>query len=121
MRRMGSWIVVFVATALVAAPSSAQLLVEGLDDVTTLPGADWVLINHSEPAGSTTWLQGNNGVLPAQAGASTASIAANFNSTAGTGTISNCIGIDTVSYDSTGIFFDGFEPGETSAWSFVLA
>lgn len=62
---------------------------EGFDDITTLPGAGWAQINNSSPLGSTGWFQGNDAVFPAQTGAPTAYIGANFNNTSGTGTISN--------------------------------
>lgn len=76
-----------------AEPSSAAAidasLGEGFDDITLLAGAGWQLTNNSDPLGSTGWFQGNSAVFPAQQGAPTAYIAANFNNTAGTGTISN--------------------------------
>ena len=63
---------------------------EDFADITTLPGADWSLQNLSNPLGTTDWFQGNDGVFPAQAGAPTAYIGANFNNTTGgTGVISN--------------------------------
>jgi subtilisin family serine protease len=62
---------------------------ENFDDITLLPGLGWALINNSAPAGVTSWFQGNSAVFPAHAGAPTAYIAANFNNTAGEGTISN--------------------------------
>jgi hypothetical protein len=62
---------------------------EGFDDITTLTGAGWAIINNSQPIGTTTWFQGNETVFPAQAGSATSYIGVNFNSTAGTGTISN--------------------------------
>ena len=62
-------------------------VMEGFDDITDLPG--WSLQNQSEPLGLTDWFQGNDAVFPAHAGAPTAYIGANFNNTAGTGTISN--------------------------------
>ena len=45
--------------------------------------------NHSTAVGSTKWFQGNDTVFPAQAGAPTSYIGANFNNTTGTNTISN--------------------------------
>jgi PEP-CTERM motif len=51
---------------------------EGFDDISTLPGAGWVLINNSSPIGTTGWFQGNTGVFGSQAGAADAYIAANF-------------------------------------------
>lgn len=62
-------------------------LTEGFDDITNLPG--WFMQNNSSPIGTTGWFQGNSAVFPAHAGAATAYIGANFNNTAGTGTISN--------------------------------
>jgi hypothetical protein len=85
-RLVGSLI---VALVVIGAPAGAQVLVEGFDNITTLPGAGWFQANNSSPVGSTGWFQGNNTVFPAQAGAPTAYIGANFNNTAGTGTISN--------------------------------
>lgn len=76
------------AMAITAAPAQAANVAEGFDDITTL--TDWQRVNLSQPTGSNAWFQGNPTVFPAQAGAATNSyIAANFNSTAGTGTISN--------------------------------
>ena len=45
--------------------------------------------NNSEPPGVIDWFQGNDTVFPAHEGPPTAYIAANFNNTSGTGTISN--------------------------------
>ncbi len=61
---------------------------EGFEDITTLPGAGWFEQNNSAPIGVTTWFQGNDTVFPAQAGPTTSYLGANYNSTAGTGTIS---------------------------------
>ncbi|MBX3283412.1 MAG: VCBS repeat-containing protein [Acidobacteria bacterium] len=85
-----------LAAAFVAAISligantvSAQAITEDFADITTLPGAGWVQTNHSAPVGTTQWFQGNSTVFPSQAGGVTAYIGANFNSTGGSGTISN--------------------------------
>ena len=43
-----------------------------------MPGTGWVQINHSTPAGTTGWFQGNSAVFPAQTGSATSYIAANF-------------------------------------------
>ena len=61
----------------------ATLLDEGFDDITTLPGAGYSFVNVSDSQGSTDWFQGNDAVFPAQSGAPTAYIGANFNNTAG--------------------------------------
>lgn len=66
------------------------VLNEGFDDITTLSGAGWQITNQSAPIGTTTWFQGGSGTnFPGQTGGQTSYIAANFNSTAGTGIISN--------------------------------
>lgn len=62
-------------------------ITEGFDDILVLPG--WFQQNNSSPIGTTGWFQGNDAVFPAHAGATTAYIGANFNNTAGAGTISN--------------------------------
>ena len=63
---------------------------EAFDDVTLLPGMGWYFQNNSQPLGVLDgWYQGVDTVFPAQAGAPTAYIAANFNATAGVGTISD--------------------------------
>ena len=60
---------------------------EGFEDITNLPG--WYMQNNSAPVGLTNWFQGNTDVFSAHAGAPTSYIGANFNNTAGAGTISN--------------------------------
>src|SRR5690606_33257451 len=61
---------------------------EGFEDVTILPAMDWDLLNLSNPLGSTDWLVGSEGgVFDPYEGIDF--IAANFNNTAGVGTISN--------------------------------
>ncbi len=65
------------------------VLHQGFDDVSTLPGSGWVLINKSEPIGTSGWFQGNTGVFDAHDGNNDAYIAANFNNVDGSGIISN--------------------------------
>ena len=55
---------------------------------TALPD-DWIIINHSQTIGSTSWFQGNNTVFPAHTGPSTSYAGANFNNTTGVGDISD--------------------------------
>jgi hypothetical protein len=66
---------------------------EGFDDINTLAGNGWSLQNLSAPVGTTNWFQGTNvaaaGPFDSFDGAANAYIAANYNNTAGTGTISN--------------------------------
>ena len=82
-----------LAGLLAAAASSvvlgAPLLSEGFNDIATLPGDGWVLINDSAPPGSTGWFQGNPAVFPAASGPADSYIAANFNNAAFGGTVSN--------------------------------
>lgn len=77
----------FLGMAL-AVTASANII-EGFDDITTLPAAGWVEINRSEPLGVLGYFQGNATVFPAQAGPSDSYLAANYNSTGDLGTISN--------------------------------
>ncbi|MFH1417495.1 MAG: choice-of-anchor J domain-containing protein [Planctomycetota bacterium] len=66
---------------------------EGFDDITSLEGDGWVMTNNSEPVGLLSWSQGNDvSAFPAQGGAPTSFIAANFSSAGaqvGGATISN--------------------------------
>jgi hypothetical protein len=78
-----------VAIVLLAAsvPAAAQSFSQGFDDITTLVPAGWVMTNHSNPVGTTTWFQGNATIFPAQTGATNSYIGANYNSTGSVGTI----------------------------------
>ena len=67
--------------------SAQTLLQENFDNINAL--TSWTQTNQSSPVGTITWFQGNDTVFPAQSGAATTYIAANFNNTAGAGTISN--------------------------------
>jgi hypothetical protein len=62
---------------------------EAFDDITNLPARGWVQTNHSTTIGTTGWFQGNTAFFPAHQGMPTSYIAANFNNTTGTNTISN--------------------------------
>ncbi|CAM3426128.1 T9SS-dependent choice-of-anchor J family protein [Aequorivita lipolytica] len=62
---------------------AATLLTEGFDDITTLPGAGYSLVNASDIPGATNWFQGNDVVFPSQSGGPTSYIGANFNNTSG--------------------------------------
>ena len=88
-------------------------IMEGFDDITNLPG--WDMINNSAPVGTTDWFQGNSGVFPAHMGAATAYIAANFNNTAGVGTISNWLITPEIDFDifDTMTFFTRTVTGNT--------
>src|SRR5436190_2455165 len=73
----------------VITPSCTPPLAEGFDDVSTLPGAGWVQINHSQPIGAGVWAQGNPLAYPAQSGAPDAYITVGFESGSDTSTLSN--------------------------------
>ena len=77
-----------IATAPIDYDSPADFS-EDFDDITLLPAAAGSSRTTAIPLGLTDWFQGNDTVFPAQAGAPTAYIGANFNNTAGIGTISN--------------------------------
>jgi hypothetical protein len=79
-------LILFVA---VGAAQSGNLLSENFDNIATLPGTGWALVNNSSPVGSTGWFQGNPGVFAAQAGGADSYVAANFNNAAFGGNISN--------------------------------
>lgn len=83
----------YLVGLLAAAASSvvlgAPLLSEGFNDIATLPGDGWVLINDSAPPGSTGWFQGIPAFFPAAAGPADSYIAANFNNAAFGGAVSN--------------------------------
>lgn len=49
----------------------------------------WTVVNNSQPVGTTGWFAGTASVFPALTGSATEYYAANFNSTAGSGDISN--------------------------------
>lgn len=58
-----------------AANAATQVLDEGFDSLTALPG--WTFTNNSVPPGNS-WFQGNPGIFEAQAGAANAYAAASF-------------------------------------------
>ena len=79
-----------LAGLILAATGSAQAatLSEGFDNITTLAGSGWVMVNNSAPVGQS-WFQGNDGIFPAFSGAPDSYIAANFLSASGDGSVSN--------------------------------
>src|ERR1051325_2621919 len=70
-----------------------QAITENFDNITLLAGNGWSLQNLSSPVGSTNWFQGTNvsagGPFDSYNGAANSYIAANYNNTGNTGTISN--------------------------------
>jgi hypothetical protein len=81
--------VLFFLPALAGATVSAQPIVENFDNISTLPSSGWFMRNNSAPVGTTGWFQGSTSIFPAHTGAPASYIAANFNNTTGTNTISN--------------------------------
>jgi hypothetical protein len=76
------------AAALVLSQAHANVLLsEGFDNIANL--SNWVQLNESVPVGATGWFQGNPNVFPAFEGPDNSYIGANFNNTAGVGTIAN--------------------------------
>jgi PKD repeat protein/subtilisin family serine protease len=62
---------------------------EGFDDILTLVPGGWYMQNNSSPLGTSNWFQGNPTVFSSHQGAPDSYIGANYNNTAGIGTISN--------------------------------
>jgi hypothetical protein len=83
---MKSRVILALSLVLLCAAGAQAQINEDFADITSLPG--WFMQNNSVP-GLTNWFQGNDQVFPAQGGATTAYIAANFNNTSGANTISN--------------------------------
>lgn len=77
------------------------LLTEGFDNIGTLAGSGWTIVNNSSPLGSTSYFQGNTGVFSSQAGAGDSYIAANFNNAGLGGNISNWLILPTLTLDPT--------------------
>ncbi|NQD35955.1 PEP-CTERM sorting domain-containing protein [Permianibacter sp. IMCC34836] len=81
-----------IAAALLLASGVAQadpIFTEDFDDITTLAGDGWALINNSTAGGQTSWFQGNDGVFSAYEGSDNSYIAANFLNAGAGGQISN--------------------------------
>lgn len=98
-------IVLAVLIAVSAGIAQAQAINEGFDDVSTLPGKGWVQINRSNPPGPGIWSQGNPAVFPAQSGAATDSYTAvTFQSSEGSGTISNWLITPQVTLNNGDVF-----------------
>ncbi len=70
-------------------PTCTPPLTANFDDVTTLPGAGWVQINHSEPIGKGIWAQGNPFAYPAHSGNANSYINVSFDSGSNTATLNN--------------------------------
>jgi hypothetical protein len=69
--------------------NAAVVLSQSFDDVSSLGTAGWSIQNRSNPAGSTSWFQGNTSVFSSQSGAANSYIAANFNAAGFGGNVSD--------------------------------
>jgi len=70
--------------------SSAPILQESFDNLSTAVTGGWVITNLSNPVGATSWFQGNPAIFIAQSGPADSYAAANYlNTDAGGGAISN--------------------------------
>ncbi len=99
--RIGVMVLVLTFSAKTA---QAQVLYsEGWNVVSPLP-AGWASQQLSSPIGALGWFQGNAAVFPAQTGAATAYLAANFNNTGSIGTISNWMFAPTVNMTNGDLF-----------------
>lgn len=85
------WVALALILNLGASDVNAQAFTENFDNISTLTGSGWFTQNNSTTIGlQAGWFQGNSlDVFSAYNGASTAYIAANFQNTTGTNTISN--------------------------------
>lgn len=76
-----------------SADAAPATLNESFNNISTLYTSGWMMINNSSPVGTTSWFQGTpvltGGPFDSYSGLVNAYIGANFNNTAGTGTISN--------------------------------
>jgi hypothetical protein len=101
---------------------AGTVLSEGFDNISTLAGSGWTMVNNSSPAGSTGWFQGNSGVFNSQAGAPAAYIAANFDNAAFGGNISNWLITPVLSlqYDLQFVFYTRTEVNPPAADSLEL-
>lgn len=95
--------VLLLALAAVSASAFASFT-EEFEDITTLGGSGWVQSNQSATIGTTGWFQGNTTVFNAFSGAPAGYIAANFNNTTATNTISNWLVTPTVTLDNGATF-----------------
>lgn len=98
-------ITLFVLAAIcVFTVNAQQVLTQNFNSLSSAISANnWIRTNNSSPVGTNSWFQGNPGVFPAFNGADSAYIAANYNSTAGTGTISNWLISPTVTVFDGGV------------------
>jgi len=86
MSRLASPVVAVAAIGILTAATFSQSFTENFD---TVVPAGWTVQNNSSPIGSLNYFQGNPAVFTSQAGATNSYAGVNFNSGAGTATISD--------------------------------
>jgi|ERR1019366_5537661 hypothetical protein len=88
------------------------ILSEGFDNISSLAGSGWTMVNNSTAGGLTGWFQGNAGVFTAQAGADTSYVAANFDNAPFGGNISNWLITPVLSlrYETQLVFYTSTDP-----------
>lgn len=103
-----------LALCLALAPLAVADLVEGFEDITTLPGAGWVETNLSSPIGTIGYFQGNPDVFTAYEGAGYLGV--NYNSGSSVANISNWMMTPamTLTNGATVSFFT--RTGTSSSW-----
>ncbi|PQA95230.1 hypothetical protein B0A69_07245 [Chryseobacterium shigense] len=84
-------ILLLLSMASSVAAFSQVIFSEGFTTFTSLAGAGWTSTNQSSPLGASTWAQGGGTAFSTggQAGGTTSFTLCNYNSTTGSGTISN--------------------------------
>jgi hypothetical protein len=80
--------------------SYCQLLTESFDNIATLEGDGWTLINASMTTGTTGWFQGKPSVFHSYAGTPKQYIVSEFNNLSNTNTISNWLITPVISMDN---------------------
>jgi hypothetical protein len=104
----GSLLLLLAASSLHA----GVILSEGFNNISTLAGSGWTMVNNSSPAGITGWFQGDTGVFTSHSGAPDSYIAANFNNAAFGGNISNWLITPELSlrYETHLVFYTRTDP-----------
>ena len=90
--RFATFVGIVLVSLATATPARAQLttLSEGFENVAALTsGGGWFTQNNSSPVGTGGYFQGNATVMPAQSGPTDSYAGVNFESGAGTATLSN--------------------------------
>jgi len=89
MKKQRLYLLTLLLGTLMFSNAFSQAITENFNDPNNLGVSGWVRTNLSAPLGALNWFTGNPTVFPAFSSPDTSYIAANFNNTAGTGTISN--------------------------------